>query len=96
MDQWYKEHYVAFLGIGLAAVLIEFIVLLSTVLTCTRIYHHNQESQENAQNLAQDLDPGPKDYAFQKVPSLGPGAYSNETYAMTDSFRQNYKLLDKV
>ncbi|CAH1126972.1 unnamed protein product [Ceutorhynchus assimilis] len=97
LDQWYRTHYVAFLGMGLAMVLIEFFVLLSTVLTCTRVYHHNQESKENAQNSAQDSDSGPKDYIIHKRPSSTThGAYSNETYAMTDSFRQNYKLLDKV
>lgn len=96
LEQWYREHYVVFLGIGLAVVLIEFTVLLSTVLTCTRIYHFNQESKENSENLAQDPDSTSKEYIYQKRTSLGHGAYSNETYAMTDSFKQNYKLLDRA
>ncbi|XP_030763836.1 tetraspanin-11 [Sitophilus oryzae] len=98
LEQWYREHYMAFLGIGLAVVLVEFIVLLSTILTCTRVYHHNQELKENAKNMAQDRDnAGSRDTIYHKRgPSIPPGAYSNETYAMTDSFRQNYKLLDKA
>ncbi|KAL1490759.1 hypothetical protein ABEB36_013404 [Hypothenemus hampei] len=97
IDFWYRQLYVAFLGVGLGVVLVEFTVLLSTVLTCTRVYHHNQESKENAQNQAQDLEGASTDYAFQRGTGAGQGgAYSNEIYAMTDSFRQNYKLLDKV
>ncbi|KAF7267504.1 hypothetical protein GWI33_019269 [Rhynchophorus ferrugineus] len=97
LEQWYREHYVAFLGIGLAVVLVEFFVLLSTILTCTRVYHHNQEQKENAKNTAQDSDAiNTKDRIFQKKGSLTPGAYSNETYAMTDSYRQNYKLLERA
>lgn len=78
-------------------VLIEFIVLLSTVLTCTRIYHHNQKAKNERQHVEQiECDSTSKDYGFQKRPSQNFEGYSNETYAMTDSFRQNYKLLDKV
>ncbi|XP_050311868.1 tetraspanin-11 [Anthonomus grandis grandis] len=94
LDQWYRDHYVVFLGIGLAVVLVEFLVLLSTVLTCTRIYHHNQEeSRDNVRNTAQDES---VDYAFRQKGVSGHGGYCNETYAMTDSFRPNYKVLDKV
>ncbi|ENN82984.1 hypothetical protein YQE_00655, partial [Dendroctonus ponderosae] len=86
LDQWYRQHYLGFLAIGLAVVLVEFIVLLSTILTCTRIYHHNQETKENDQNSAQ---------IEGKVQYRGTNSCSNETYAMTESFRQNYKLLTR-
>ncbi|XP_066138366.1 CD151 antigen [Euwallacea fornicatus] len=91
LDGWFRQHYVVFLSIGLVVVLIEFIVLLSTILTCTRIYHHDQDSKDSVHNLDQ------ADYGFQKNTSAQSyGGYSNETYAMTDSFKQNYKLVDKV
>ncbi|XP_060523754.1 tetraspanin-11 [Cylas formicarius] len=89
LEQWYRQHYVVFLGIGLGVVLVEFAVLLSTILTCTRVYHHNEESRDNVRNRAHDETP--KDVFSHRNQ---PGAYTNETYAMTEGFKQNYKLLE--
>ncbi|KAJ8919136.1 hypothetical protein NQ315_012121, partial [Exocentrus adspersus] len=99
LEQWYREHYLVFLGAGLLVVLIEFMVLLSTILTCTRIYHHNQEVKENARNLKQEPEPStPTDISFHKRPSSSEaGAYSNETYAVASgSFKHNYNLVDRA
>lgn len=97
LELWYREHYVVFLGVGLVVVLIEFMVLLSTILTCTRIYHYNQEAKDNAKNSKQEPEfSTPKEVSFQKRPSSSQaGAYSNETYA-AGSFRQNYNLVDRA
>ncbi|RZC42491.1 tetraspanin-11 [Asbolus verrucosus] len=95
LQQWYREHYLIFLGIGLVAVLVEFLVLLSTILTCTRIYKHNQEAKENAKNSrTEPKTVAAAEHSFRRRSPTN--AYSNETYVMTNSFRQNYKLVDRV
>ncbi|CAH0553130.1 unnamed protein product [Brassicogethes aeneus] len=87
LDQWYKEQYVVFLGAGLIIVLVEFAVLLSTILMCTRVYHRN-ESKKDLQNSQINTES-----SRNRSPL---GAYDNETYAMSNSFRQNYKLVDRA
>ncbi|EEZ98301.1 tetraspanin-18B [Tribolium castaneum] len=95
LQQWYRQHYLVFLGIGLVAVLVEFLVLLSTILMCTRIYKHNQEIKEDAKKISAEPKTGVSSVqSFQRRTPTN--AYSNETYAMTNSFRQNYKLVDRV
>ncbi|CAH1373057.1 hypothetical protein MTP99_014506 [Tenebrio molitor] len=95
IQQWYRQHYLIFLGIGLVAVLVEFLVLLSTILTCTRIYKHNQDVKENSKNVRTEPKTGITSMqSFQRRTPTA--AYSNDTYAMTNSFRQNYKLVDRV
>lgn len=89
LEQWYREQYVFFLAGGLVVVLVEFVVLLSTILMCTRIYHHNEETKENAKNT--EIEPKSESRNRSSL-----GAYSNETYAMTNSFRRNYKLADRA
>ncbi|KAJ8941449.1 hypothetical protein NQ318_016889, partial [Aromia moschata] len=98
LDQWYREHYVIFLGLGLGIVLVEFMVLLSTILTCTRIYLHKQETKDLPKNSRQELESSAstRETTFKRSPSSQAGAYSNETYAMTGSFRPNYRLMDRA
>ncbi|XP_063695594.1 tetraspanin-11 [Culicoides brevitarsis] len=38
IEQWYREQYIYFLGAGVLIALVEFSVLLSIILSCTRIY----------------------------------------------------------
>ncbi|CAH1175866.1 unnamed protein product [Phaedon cochleariae] len=97
LEQWYRDHYVTFLAVGLVVVLIEFSVLLSTILNCTRIYHHNQEIKENTQQEEPDVSsPSTRETSFKRSTGSDVGAYSNETYAVTGSFRKNYKLMDRA
>ncbi|KAJ3666337.1 hypothetical protein Zmor_001786 [Zophobas morio] len=94
LQQWYRRHFLLFLGTGLAAVLVEFLVLLSTILMCTRIYKHNLEVKENVRNSTQSKTVSTPAQTFQRrTPTT---AYTNETYAMSNSFRQNYKLVDRI
>ncbi|XP_056637165.1 CD151 antigen [Diorhabda sublineata] len=86
LQRWYRDRYMAFLGIGLVIVLVEFTVLLSSIVTCTRIYHHNQEIGENSKNSERDGD-----ITFERTNSDA-GAYSNETYALTGNYKQNYRV----
>lgn len=37
LDEWYREHYVIFLGASLVVAIIEFCVLLSIILSCTKL-----------------------------------------------------------
>ncbi|XP_072397407.1 tetraspanin-11 [Diabrotica undecimpunctata] len=96
LERWYRDHYIAFLGIGLVIVLVEFSVLLSSIVTCTRIYHHNQESRDNARNAEQDPDITTSATTTFNRSNSDTGAYSNETYALTGNFSQNYKLSERV
>lgn len=94
MEQWFSDHYVVFLGIGFAVVLIEFMVLLSTILSCTRIYHHNQQSSERQNNI--ELEPEPSTSLKDTRRATVANAYSNETYAVTDSFRKDFNVVDRA
>lgn len=89
LELWYQEQYILFLAIGLVIVLMEFAVLLSTVLSCTKVYKerheakHKEKSKTNSYTYRSSNDP------------RSPFAYSNEVYTMSNSFRQNYKIMDK-
>lgn len=37
LDEWYREHYILFLGASLIVAVIEFSVLLSIILSCTKL-----------------------------------------------------------
>ncbi|CAG9859305.1 unnamed protein product [Phyllotreta striolata] len=87
LKKWYRDHYIAFLGVGLVVVLIEFSVLLSSIVTCTRIYHHNRETEDNERNIQQlDADIVSSNLApittFKRSSGSEAGAYSNELYDM--------------
>lgn len=88
LEHWYQEQYILFLAVGLVIVLMEFAVLLSTVLSCTKVYKQNQEtkSEKDAHNS--------NTYRASNDPR-SPFAYSNDVYTMSNSFRQNYKIIDK-
>lgn len=96
LERWYRDHYFAFLGVGLIVVLVEFSVLLSSIVTCTRIYHHNQDIRENARNTEHDIEISSTPTTFKRSSGSDAGAYSNETYALTGNFKQNYKLTERA
>lgn len=90
MEQWYKEQYIIFLVIGLVIVLVEFTVLLSTILACTKLYKHKQQAKEKTENET-----------VAKVPKVAENIYQRKvpfdnSYTLSNSFRQNYKLIDKA
>nr|CAH7766260.1 unnamed protein product [Callosobruchus chinensis] len=88
LDQWYREHYFAFLMVGFVIVLVEFSVLMSTILSCTRIYHYNQELKEASRQIERD-PPEPAFIPVSRASSSQAGAYSNDTYALTDQFNKH-------
>lgn len=94
LGDWYTEHYVVFLGIGFTVVLIEFMVLLSTILSCTRIYHHNQDATERQNNIEMESEPSTSLKETRR--STVANAYSNETYAVTDSFRKDFNIVERA
>ncbi|KAG5871160.1 hypothetical protein JTB14_020194 [Gonioctena quinquepunctata] len=96
LERWYRDLYLTFLGVGLVVVLVEFAVLLATMLTCTRAYHHNQEIKENRQNIEQEPDTSisNRETSFRITDSSVVGAYSNETYALPANFKHNCKFVD--
>ncbi|XP_074041095.1 tetraspanin 68C isoform X2 [Leptinotarsa decemlineata] len=98
LEQWYRDHYITFLGVGLVIVLVEFGVLLTTILTCTRLYHHNQEIKENHMNTQQEPEspPSTRETSFRRPTDSDVGAYSNETYALPGNFKHNYKLMNRA
>lgn len=62
---------------------------------CTRIYKHNQELNEEVKKTSSEPKTGIS--SVQTFQRRSPrNAYSNETYLMSNSFRQNYKLVDRV
>ncbi|KAJ8965913.1 hypothetical protein NQ317_014101 [Molorchus minor] len=79
-----------------------FACLPDSILTCTqRPTHHNQEIKETNKNSWPDLESFTSPRLQKKSSQNGPlvrkrGAYSNETYAMTGNFRQNYNLVDRA
>lgn len=96
LEQWYKEQYIIFLAAGLVIVLVEFSVLLSTILAFTKICKHKQAEKDNNKQIPESNT--------QKIPQVSENIYqrrsafpySNDTYTTTSSFRQNYKLMDKA
>nr|CAI5819512.1 unnamed protein product [Callosobruchus analis] len=72
LDQWYREHYFAFLMVGFVIVLVEFSVLMSTILSCTRIYHYKQELKEAARQIERD-PPSLRSSQLQGPPALKQG-----------------------
>ncbi|XP_022900199.1 tetraspanin-18B [Onthophagus taurus] len=95
LEHWYKEQYIIFLGVGLIVVLIEFTVLLCTILACTKIYkskhakHQNETKEES--NTLKSLNRCKDDDSLKN--SL---AYTNDVYTLSSSFRQNYKTVDRA
>ncbi|GLV31995.1 Tetraspanin 68C [Carabus blaptoides fortunei] len=89
LDGWYHEQYLVFLAVGLVIVLVEFAVLLSTILACAKVYKHRHLEQARKQT---DAEPKNEENTYRRTPF----SYSNEAYTMSNSFRQNYKLVDKI
>ncbi|XP_065170546.1 tetraspanin-18B isoform X1 [Atheta coriaria] len=46
LQDWFKQQYILFLAVGLLIVLVEFTVLLSTILACTKLYKYRHELKE--------------------------------------------------
>lgn len=98
LEQWYKQHYLIFLGTGLIIVIVEFTVLLSTILTCTRIYHYNQQDSNTKKNSVEEESTENQENAihYQNQKSMyeeDRGGCSN--YSDTYNRREYYKL-DKI
>ncbi|KAI4457427.1 tetraspanin [Holotrichia oblita] len=99
LEQWYKEQYIIFLAVGLLVVLIEFAVLLCTVLACAKLYGSAKNTKDIKSKMEHEMTTMPKSSVgtastsnFQRSPL----SYSNNVYTLTNSFRQNYKLVDKA
>lgn len=56
IEQWYREQYVYFLGAGVLIALIEFAVLLSIILSCTRI-HRKKPKRKTLEEIEVHHDP---------------------------------------
>lgn len=89
LEYWYKEQYIVFLVAGLIMVIIESMVLLSTILACTRLYKFKRQTKElnkvNATPKTNEND------IYQRK-----STFSDNAYTMSNSFRQNYKLIDRA
>lgn len=90
LDFWFGQQYVIVIIAALILIMIEFVVLLSTILSCTRIYQYKHECKANKK--AQNQRPA-KSEAFRRSPIT---AYTTDTYALNDSFRQKYNVVDTV
>lgn len=91
LEQWYQEQYILFLVVGLVIVLVEFAVLLSTILSCIKVYKH-----KNFDNVVPSAKIVTSIKETENTYKRAPFSYSNEAYTMSNSFRQNYKLVDKT
>ncbi|XP_017777431.1 PREDICTED: tetraspanin-11 [Nicrophorus vespilloides] len=100
LEDWFKQQYIIFLIIGLVMVLIEFVVLLSTILACTRLYKHRHNMKNRQQSMEMVEEEAPKrnvgDSIYLSTRSREPFSYSNHAYTMTNSFRRNYHLSEKA
>lgn len=101
LEQWYKHHYLIFLGTGLIIVIVEFTVLLSTILTCTRIYHYKQEDRKKRDSVATKVEESTENrensIQYHNQKSLFDeqrGGGSN--YADTYNRSRDYYKLDKI
>lgn len=86
LEHWYQEQYILFLAVGLVIVLMEFAVLLSTVLSCTKVYKYR-----HAAKTAEKENANTNTYRSSSDPR-SPFAFSNDAYTMSNSFRKNYKI----
>lgn len=92
LEYWYKEQYIVFLIAGLIMVLIEFMVLLSTILACTKLYRFRQETKEEPkENTTTPKIPKVSENLYQRK-----SPFTDNAYTMSNSFRQNYKLIDRA
>ncbi|KAF2881390.1 hypothetical protein ILUMI_24788 [Ignelater luminosus] len=96
LEQWYKEQYIIFLAAGLVIVLVEFSVLLSTILAFTKICKHKQAEKDSTKQISESNTPKIPQVSENIYQRRSPFPYSNDTYTTTSSFRQNYKLMDKA
>ncbi|KRT83664.1 Tetraspannin [Oryctes borbonicus] len=98
LEQWYKEQYIIFLAVGLLVVLIEFAVLLCTVLACAKLFTSKQtkEAKPKTEHEMTAMPKSPMAIASTSNFQRAPLPYSNNVYTLTNSFRQNYKLMDKA
>lgn len=88
LEYWYKEQYIVFLVAGLIMVLIESMVLLSTILACTRLYRFKRQTKELTKV---NTIPKTNENIYQRK-----STFSDNAYTMSNSFRQNYKLIDRA
>lgn len=94
LERWYKEQYVMFLAAGLVVVLIEFGVLLSTILAFTKLCKHKQatKSSEKVLNSSPSVSQATENIYQRRSPFI----FNGDTFTTSNSFRQNYKLVDKA
>ncbi|XP_045461051.1 CD151 antigen [Harmonia axyridis] len=97
LEKWYTDQYMILFAAGLILVLVEFMVLLTTLLNCAKIYQYKQERKEASVGARTPPTMKPNTRQNEEFHRRSPlAAYSNESYALSDSFRQNYKLVDSV
>lgn len=68
VENWYREQYILLLGGGLILVLIDFFVLLSIVLNCSRIKHNQINHRMNAMKLTnnEEISNSERTNSFQR------------------------------
>lgn len=92
----YKSYLFIFIGAGLVMVLVEFAVLLSTLFLCIKICKYRRsikDREDETLNKQRCSRASTLENTYQRA---SPFAYSNDSYVMTNSFRQNYKLVNKA
>lgn len=85
-----------YLGAGLVMVLVEFAVLLSTLFLCIKICKYRRSIKDREDESLDKQRCSRASTLENTYQRASPFAYSNDSYVMTNSFRQNYKLMDKA
>ncbi|KAF5292757.1 hypothetical protein FQR65_LT11165 [Abscondita terminalis] len=94
LEKWYKEQYIIFLVAGLVVVLVEFLVLLSTIFAFTKICKYRQSSECTSTGLSTVKHPKIGENIYQR---RSPFTTGDVSYACTsESFKKNYRLGDKT
>lgn len=89
IEYWYREHYIILLCSGLVLALVEFFVLLSIVVSCTRIKQNKMTHRITPVKFFNDEQTSSRSDSIQRNMRVSP-AYQEDFVSVTPELRESY------
>ncbi|XP_055694107.1 tetraspanin-11 [Lutzomyia longipalpis] len=67
IDLWYRQQYVIFLGAGMIVAIVEFCVLLSIILSCTKYARQRQKRKMSLRQIIRDVDDADTEVGHESI-----------------------------
>lgn len=97
IDFWYRQQYILFLGASLIIAIIEFCVLLSIILNCTKIAKKSHKCKQNFNfELDTNINDNDNNTRFNKSSNNNPISIMNENIYETDLQHNNHNSIQNV